>query len=114
MATIRIAAWNANGLLQHVHELELFLWDQKIDICLISESHLTKENHININGYKVYHTIHPNNTTRGGSAVIIKNNVKHCEDVKYEISEIQATAIKIVQNLKNILLLQLIAHLDTR
>jgi hypothetical protein len=29
---LRIAAWNANGLQQTIHEIEVFLWDQKIDM----------------------------------------------------------------------------------
>ena len=34
--SLRIATWNANGLTQHLAELELFLNTEKIDICLIS------------------------------------------------------------------------------
>ena len=42
MATsVRIAAWNANGLKNHVQEIILFLYLNKIDILLISESHIT-------------------------------------------------------------------------
>ena len=40
---LRIAAWNGNGLLQRIHEIEVLFWDQKIDICLMSETHLTGE-----------------------------------------------------------------------
>lgn len=39
---IIIATWNANGILQRRHELEVFLQTEKIDICLLSETHLTK------------------------------------------------------------------------
>jgi exonuclease III len=38
--TVRIAAWNANGLNNHIEEITVFLEANKIDILLISESHI--------------------------------------------------------------------------
>jgi DNA-binding LacI/PurR family transcriptional regulator len=35
----KIAVWNANGLQQHAQELKTFLYDQNIDIIMISETH---------------------------------------------------------------------------
>ena len=65
MESIRIAEWNANGLLQHLQTLEVFLKEYKIDICLVSETHCTKESYIKIQGYYIYHTIHHSNKARG-------------------------------------------------
>jgi hypothetical protein len=48
------------------------LIDQNIDVCLISETHFTRESYIKLRGFEVYHTIHPSNCASGGSAVIIK------------------------------------------
>ena len=56
---LRTPVWNANGLLHRIHEIEVFLWDQKIDICLVSETHLTRESCPKIKGYKICHTIRP-------------------------------------------------------
>ena len=95
MATLRIMEWNANGLLQHQHELQVILCSENIDICLISETHLTKESFIRFKNYSTYHSIHPANTARGGSAVIIKNNIKHFEEEKYVTYDIQATVVTI-------------------
>jgi exonuclease III len=69
---LRIVFWNANGILKKRNELQLFLDNKKIDICLIAEIHLTNQNYITFNGYIVYMTSHPANTSRGGSAIIIK------------------------------------------
>lgn len=91
--SIRIAAWNANGLEQRNLELALFLDSQKIDICLIAETHFTKETVMRLRGYKVYHT--PSNKCRGGSAVIVKENIKHHEELKFSSEIIQATTIRI-------------------
>lgn len=57
--TIKILSWNANGLLQHQQELQAVLDINKIDVCLISETHFIKQSFINFRGYKMYHTIHP-------------------------------------------------------
>lgn len=92
---VKIVTWNANGILKNQGELQVFLDAQKIDIGLISETHLTKQSHIKFRGYKIYHTIHPYNTARGGSAVIIKENITHYEETHYQTEEIQATAVSV-------------------
>ena len=88
-------SWNANGLLNHQHELQAILIMNKIDICLISETHFIKQSFIKFRGYKVYHTIHPDNAAKGGSAVIIKENILHNEETKIEAEDIQAMAVNI-------------------
>lgn len=68
---LRIMEWNANGLLRHRQELQTVLDVEKIDVCLITETHFTKESFIKFRGYKIYHITHPGNSARGGSAIII-------------------------------------------
>ena len=99
---LRIATWNANGLLSKIHELELFLWNEKIDVCLISESHLTKQSIIRFKGYKVYNTLHPSNVARGGSTILIKESIKHTEDIKIELDAIQVTTVNVQTRCKKI------------
>ena len=93
--SIKIMAWNANGLLKHRNELQVVLKTLDIDVCLISETHFTKESYLKIHGYKIYHALHPCNTARGGSAVIIKENISHFEEYKCEEEDIQAVAISV-------------------
>jgi exonuclease III len=59
------------------------------------ETHFTKQSYIKFRGYKVYryHTIHPEYSARGGSAIIINKNIHHHKETKYETEGIQATAI---------------------
>jgi len=40
-APLRVVLWNANRLLNHKLEFQAFLYLQKIDIALISETHFT-------------------------------------------------------------------------
>ena len=93
--SIRIMLWNANGLLKHKHELELILETKQIDICLISETHFTNQSYFSINNFITYHTIHPRNCARGGSAVIVRSSIKHYEETKISIEEFQVTTITV-------------------
>jgi hypothetical protein len=93
--TQRITAWNSNGLIQHNESLHVTLISQKIDVCLISETHFTRESCLKLRGFEVYHTIYPRNCARGGSTVIIKTRISHYEDVKIEKEEFQVTSVKI-------------------
>lgn len=94
--------WNANGLLQHKNELQSILEKENIDICLISETHFTKQSFIKIKNYSIYHTIHPSNNARGGSAIIIKSIIEHYEEDKTCLQEFQATTITCKVNNSNI------------
>lgn len=96
--TLRIVTWNANGLLHHIQELDIFLNMHNIDICLISETHFTKTSFCKIKGYNCYHALHPENKARGGSAILIKDHIKHNEELKVEKLSMQVTTIKIQLN----------------
>lgn len=110
--SIRIATWNANGLLQHKSELEIFLKEQKIDVCLISETHFTNETYFKIFGFNIYHTVQPSNGARGGAAVIIRTNIKHFEEPKFSSVFKRLPSTYNVEDI-NCQSPKLIAHLDT-
>ena len=94
----KIAVWNANGLNQHLQEIKTFLTHQNIDLMLISETHLTDKHYIKIPTYKIYDTKHPTDKARGGTAILIRESIKHHEMDKYRKENIQATTIQIVAN----------------
>lgn len=95
MITTRIVAWNANGLTERRHELEAFLSLNKIDIALISETRFTRKSNINFKNYTIYTTNHPSGNSHGGSAIIIKSNIKHYPLKNYISEKTQATIINI-------------------
>lgn len=99
---LRIVTWNANGLNQRAHELEIFLHENNIDIALISETHFSNKNFIRIKGFNSYWTTHPSGRARGGSAVLIKNNIKHYQQEDIRESYMQATVISIQYNGANL------------
>ncbi|GBP32404.1 RNA-directed DNA polymerase from mobile element jockey [Eumeta japonica] len=48
------------------------------DMLLKQKSHTTSRSRINVPGYSVYLTPHPDGGAHAGAAIIIKNSVKHC------------------------------------
>ena len=92
---MRIAAWNANGLKNHVHEVTLFLKLNKIDVLLISESHTTDYTAIKIQGYSVYYAHHPDGTAHAGSALLIRSALDHYALEPYTTNKIQSIAVQI-------------------
>lgn len=85
--------WNPYVLLQHQNESKTNLDLEEVDLCLITETHFTKQSCINFVGYRMYHTIHPDNTAKGGSAIIIRNNIQHHEKSKYQSEHIRVTTV---------------------
>lgn len=99
MNNLKICFWNANGLTQHKNELEIFLERFHIDVLLVSETHLTQFNNFQINGYKFYDTKHPQGKARGGTAILIRNRIKHYELESKSDEFIHNTAIHIDDHL---------------
>lgn len=95
MAVIRIATWNINGLSPNIHELETIIKCNKLDVVLISESHTTSSSSYHIEGFKIYHTPHPDGRAHAGSAVVIKENLKHSVLNAYSTIHLQATTVRL-------------------
>lgn len=93
MNGLKLAVWNANGLVQRKLEVQNFLIEHNIDIMLISETHFTSMSHLKIKGYTIYDTKHPSGKSHGGTAILIRNRIKHYELQKYNEEHIQATSI---------------------
>jgi len=51
---LSILLWNANGLTHNKNELQHLLNDKKMNIALITETHLTPPKHFSIPGYTTY------------------------------------------------------------
>jgi len=73
--SLQILLFNANGLKNHVNEIQTFLNDKRIDLALITETHFTQHSHIYIPGYKLLKTNHPDNIARDGVAILIKSTI---------------------------------------
>jgi hypothetical protein len=89
---LRIALWNANGIAQHKNEIHLFLQHNKIDMLLISETHVTTKTHFKIPHYNIYYTNHADGSAHGVTAVLVNHTIRHHELPKYEEDFLQATS----------------------
>lgn len=67
----------------------------KFDILLISETHLNDKKTFKLEGYVVYNTNHPDGTSHGGTAIIIKNNIKHNLHSKTKTEFLQSTTVTV-------------------
>lgn len=93
--SLLILLWNANGLQNHLNDLLLTLQEKRIDIALISETHLTTRNKIFLPGYTFLHTNHPDGTAHGGAAIFIKSTILFNSLPPYTEPHIQANSIQI-------------------
>jgi endonuclease/exonuclease/phosphatase family metal-dependent hydrolase len=65
---------------------------------LISEKHFTEKKYLKLPNYTVYHTAHPAGTAQGGTAIIIKNSIKHHQINNYSKNFLQATSASIADS----------------
>ncbi|PNF19341.1 putative RNA-directed DNA polymerase from transposon X-element [Cryptotermes secundus] len=65
---------------------------------LISETHFTNKSYIKIPNFNIYHTNHPDGTAHAGTAVMIRNNIKHYEKEGYKQENIQATSVVVQEH----------------
>lgn len=87
--------WNANGLAQHAEKVKTYVHNQKVDTMLISETHFTKKSYIKIPNYSIYDTQYPHCTAHGGTAIVIRNGIKHHFHGHYSLEHLQATSFTI-------------------
>jgi len=71
---------------------------KKINIPLITETHLTPNKHFNIPGNTTHRTDHPDNSAHAGTAILISSTLLHYALPTYQKTYIQATNIQIVLN----------------
>ena len=91
--TTKILTWNANGLLARKTELIQFMNAEKLDIVMITESHLT---HAGIRNYKLYTCNHPSEAAHG-AALYARYILSHHEiEIRLHCTEpIQAAGIAV-------------------
>lgn len=66
-----------------------------LDVLLISEAHMTDRVQFRLSGYTVYSTHHPDGTAHAGTALIIKNSIRHYQMPDYKTEHIQATSVAV-------------------
>lgn len=93
-----ILLFNANGLKNHINEIQTVLYEKRIYIPLITETHFTKYSQVHIPGYIIYKSNHPDNTAHGGVAIIIKSTLSFSPLPNFTRDYLQSCAIIIKLN----------------
>lgn len=74
-SSISVLLWNINGILNRLQELEFALHERRIDVALITETHLTSQSFLRLNGYSVYRADNPTDRPHGGALVLVKSSL---------------------------------------
>jgi exonuclease III len=101
---LRLALWDANGLIQHVEELKSFMSLHNIDVMLITETHFTEKSYLILLNYTVYHINHPDGTARGRTAIIIQNSIQHHQLKGYCFDFLQATTVSVEESVGSLVI----------
>jgi len=96
--SLLILLFNANGLKNHINELQTVLYNKRVDLALITETHFTKYSYINIPGYFSLKSNHPDNTAHGGVAILVKTSLFYQPLPNYSFDHIQSCSIQIKLN----------------
>jgi hypothetical protein len=92
---LQLALWNANGLAQHTEELRTFIWNQNINVLLISGIHLIENKLSKLPNYALYHTNYPAGIVWGATAMMITNSIKYHQLNKCSQNFLQAASMSV-------------------
>jgi hypothetical protein len=91
---LRLACWNADGVRGRKLELEQFLSEHGVDICLLNANHLVAERAIRFANYVCHRT---DSLTPGtGTAILVHKGIDHHAVPVSGLQYLQATAIHLV------------------
>jgi ribonuclease HI/endonuclease/exonuclease/phosphatase family metal-dependent hydrolase len=86
--------WNAEGVFHKKTELEHVLFDKKVSVCCIQETHLQNSKAFKIRGYQTFRSDREERH-KGGILTLVRNNINACQTkVFMEGAEYQKLKIK--------------------
>ena len=88
---LRLACWNADGVRGRKLELEHFLGQHDVDICLLSETLLNHGQAFRLANYVCHRTDRP--TMGGGTAILVRRGVVHHSGPVPGLTHLEATGI---------------------
>ena len=91
--TLRLACWNADGVRGGKLELEHFLSQQGVDICLLSKTFINPEQTFRLANYVCHQTDRP--TVGGGTAILVRRGIVQHSVPVLDLTHLDATAIQV-------------------
>lgn len=90
--SLKILHWNANGIRQHREELQEFLVERRIDVALISETHLRPGDGMSSPTHRIYRTDRQG-PRGGGTAVYIHRRLDHYPLPTPQTTDLEVTMV---------------------
>ena len=90
---LRLACWNADGVRGTKLELEHFLGQHGVDICLLSETFLKPDQAFRLANYVCHRTDRP--TAGGGTAILVRRGMYHHSVPVPGLTHLEATAVQV-------------------
>jgi exonuclease III len=89
-----LACWKADGVRGRKLELEHFLSENSVDICLLNETHLESGRALSFANYVCHRTDRPNRG--GGTAILVRRGTDHYAVTVSGLQDLEATAMQLV------------------
>jgi hypothetical protein len=89
---LKVVAFNANGIGRQRYELSKQLQEQRIDVALLSETHLKSHKRFYVPNYQVYRTDRIPGI-KGGTAVAVKKGIPHSHADLPPLNSLEATGV---------------------
>jgi exonuclease III len=91
---LRLACWNADCVRGRKLQLEQFLSENGVDICLLNETHLETKRALTFANYVCHRTDRP--AWGGGTAILVRKGIHHYAAPVSDLQQLEATAIHLV------------------
>jgi len=91
---LRLACWNADGVRGRNLELEHFLSQHGVDICLLCETFLNSGQAFRLANYVCNRTDRP--SAGGGTANLVRRGIVHHSVPVPSLTHLEATAIQVI------------------
>ena len=88
-----LACWNVDGVRGRKLELEHFLSQHGVDICLLSETFINPGQAFRLDNYVCHHTDRP--TVGGGPAILVRRGIVHQSVPVPGLTHLEATAVQV-------------------
>jgi len=92
---LRLTCWNVDGVRGRKLELEHFLSQHVVDICLLIETFLNPGQGFHLANYVCHRTDRP--STGGGTAILVRRGIVHHSVPVPGLTHLEATAIQVKQ-----------------
>jgi exonuclease III len=100
---LRLTCWNADGVRGRKLELEVFLSQHGVDICLLSETLINSGQSFRVTNYVCHRTDRP--TAGVGTAILFRRGIVHHSLTVPSLTHFEATAIQVIMAGRPVLIL---------